>query len=209
MIAENKHEYAYFEIWLDYITDVDENFVQQLVTTGQERLIFLFRRQNLEPIHVNIQKRKQILCVLENTNALVDLDITTQTEELAYIQKKHLNLQTIISYHNYEETPHDALLKKIILDMECYHPTVYKFATMCQEASDAVRLLQLLLAMKKQGKKYIVLGMGEKGSITRIFGTLWGNEIIFAPKEKTESSAPGQLTHMQLKTIFTMLQQSN
>ena len=47
--------------------------------------------------------------------------------------------------------------------------------------------------------------MGEFGTITRIFGTLWGNEMIYAPKEKKNASAPGQLTKIQLETIFKEL----
>ena len=111
----------------------------------------------------------------------------------------------LLSYHNYDSTPSDDELLKIITTMEKYHPMIYKIATLCQTEQDAIRLLELQQALKQQKKKHIVLGMGEYGTITRIFGSLWGNEMIFAPKEKSEASAPGQLTKKQLKKIFTEL----
>jgi 3-dehydroquinate dehydratase len=61
--------------------------------------------------------------------------------------------------------------------------------------------------LKKENKRCIILGMGEHGMITRIFGTLWGNEMVFAPQTKSEASAPGQLTKQQLATIFATLQE--
>ena len=47
--------------------------------------------------------------------------------------------------------------------------------------------------------------MGEKGFITRIFGTIWGNEITFAPKTLAEKSASGQLTKKQMEDVFSKI----
>ena len=102
-------------------------------------------------------------------------------------------------------TPEDNKLREIIDIMDEYRPTVYKIATMCTNERDALRLLQLLLELKKRNLKYILLGMGKSGVITRIFGTLWGNEMIFAPRVSIEQSAPGQLTRNQLENIFKEL----
>src|SRR5437879_2081290 len=145
MIKNNKQGYDFFEIWLDYITDLDEPFVKQLISDLQEKLLILFRRQQLEEIQMDLQKRKDILGLLENTNALLDLDITMQQEELDYLKESNLNIQTIVSYHNYEETPNDEELQKIVEEMVFYQPTIFKFATMCQDESDALQLLKLLL----------------------------------------------------------------
>jgi 3-dehydroquinate dehydratase-1 len=204
-LKDNQLTYDYFEIWLDYIIDVDDAFIKRLVEDLPEKLILLFRRQKLEKIQMDLQKRRNIISALENTNVYLDLDIRIQQEELDYIKENNLNVKHISSYHNYEETPNADELQKIFSEMSYYNPTIYKIATMCQTESDAVTLLQTLLNLKQEEKKYIVLGMGEKGSITRVFGTLWGNEMIFAPKEKNENSAPGQLTRKQLEEIFMIL----
>jgi 3-dehydroquinate dehydratase len=63
----------------------------------------------------------------------------------------------------------------------------------------------LLLSLKSEQKKYIILGMGEHGTITRVYGALWGNEMTFAPEKEGEETAPGQLTRHEMETILTIL----
>lgn len=205
VIHSNMAYYSYFEVWLDYIDEIDNAFVEQLVDLLGEKLILLFRRQKLEKIRMNLEKRLKIVSLLESSQSLIDLDIFNQKDELEHIKSNQLEVKTIVSYHNYETTPENEKLKKIVDTMSKYKPTAYKIATMCVNQKDALRLLQLLLEMKERGLRYIVLGMGELGAITRIFGTLWGNEMIFAPKTSTEQSAPGQLTRDQLEAIFKEL----
>ena len=86
-----------------------------------------------------------------------------------------------------------------------YNPQIIKIATMCQSPKDGLRLLDLLISLKSEQKKYIILGMGEYGTITRVYGTLWGNEMIFAPEKEADASAPGQFTKKQYEEIFKIL----
>ena len=204
-IRINTNEYSYFEVWLDYIDDLDETFIKQLMELLGEKLILIFRRQNLEKVKMAIEKRISIISLLKNSHSFLDLDVFDQKEDLDYIQNNKLMVSLIVSYHNYKETPDNEKLKEIFSIMDKYKPMIYKISTMCNIQSDAVRLLELLLQLKERGLGYIVLGMGEFGTITRIFGTLWGNEMIFAPKISTEQSAPGQLTRSQLEVIFREL----
>ena len=198
-------DYIFFEVWLDYIDDLKDEFVQQLINDNKGKLILLFRRQKLEGIHMDIDKRREIIDAVANKDVYLDLDVNNQQEELEYIQENNLSVKLITSYHNYDETPSLEELKNIPDEMHYYNPEIYKIATYCQTEQDALKLLELLLTLRQEEKKYIVLGMGEQGSVTRVFGTIWGNKMIFAPKEKNENSAPGQLTKMQLETIFKNL----
>lgn len=204
-IHTNMHEYHYFEVWIDYIDDLSNEFIQEIKNLLNEKLIIVFRRQNLETIHLRLDRRLKIIDLLQESQSLVDLDILEQKSELDYISSNKLVVKNIASYHNYQMTPHDKKLRDIIVTMDEYKPAIYKIATMCTNEKDAMRLLQLLLELKNRGLKYILLGMGEFGVVTRIFGTLWGNEMIFAPKVLAEQSAPGQLAKDQLETIFNEL----
>lgn len=170
----------------------------------QERLILLFRRKNLEPIQMDIEKRLDLILLISKSETFLDLDIS-QEEELEYLLDNQLHIHLILSYHNYKETPDNENIKKILDDMEPYHPMIYKITTTCNEETDAVRLLQFQKILNAEKKKHIILGMGKFGTITRVFGTLWGNEMIFAPKTKEEQSAPDQLTKDELEQIFEKL----
>ena len=204
-IHANINDYHYFEVWVDYVNDLNNKFVEELREFLDEKLIIVFRRLNLETIHLELDKRLKIIDMLDEAQSLIDLDVLTQEDELNHIRDHKLEINTIVSYHNYQMTPEDNILKEIIDTMDEYKPAVYKIATMCTNHKDAIRLLQLLTELKERNSKYILLGMGEFGVATRIFGTLWGNEMIFAPKVLTEQSAPGQLTKDQLEIIFNEL----
>lgn len=207
-IRTNIGDYVYFEIWLDYIDDLDGAFIKDLEKLLKKRLILLFRRQNLEKIKMDLEERLKIISLLENSKSFLDLDVFDQKYELDYIKNNKLEISTVISYHNYKQTPEDEKLKEILDTMNKHKPKVYKIATMCNSRSDALRLLELLLQLKEKDLKCIILGMGKSGVITRIFGTLWGNEMIFAPIENKEQSASGQLTRGQLEKIFRELRYS-
>jgi 3-dehydroquinate dehydratase type I len=206
VIQTNDSKYSYFEVWLDYVVDVDEAFVKQLAESLQDRLVILFRRQQLEPIQMNLEQRYSILEQLSGSPVLVDLDFTTQTEELEYIKQHQLQIKMIVSYHNYQLTPDSVQLKSIIGTITGYQPSIYKLAAQCASREDALRLLEQLLELRSQDRRVIVSGMGEFGVVTRVFGALWGNEMTFAPLTKTGQSAPGQLTRGQLENIFKELE---
>lgn len=205
LINENINEFNFFEIWLDYIEDWDEQFLRDLIEQFEGKLIFLFRRKNLEKINMSFEKRKFILSIIDNKLSHIDLDVFTQKEEIEYIEKNNLKLKKIISYHNYQETPTFEQLMEIIATIGTCSPEIFKFSTMCNSEEDALKLLKLQLHLKTKNIKHIVSGMGELGKITKVFGTLWGNEMVFCPVNIDGQSAPGQLTKNELESIFKIL----
>ena len=154
---------------------------------------------------MSLEQRLAILRILNHSQVLLDLDISIQSSELEYIFSNHQKIQVITSYHNYEKTPTLARLKRVIDTMSKYNPYMYKLATYCKDEHDALRLLQLLLDIKSTGTRVTVVGMGHHGQITRLFGTIWGNQITFAPRTQEEASAPGQLTRLQYEIMLKEL----
>ena len=199
-VATYRNEYAYLEIWLDPIEDWDTAFVDQLIYMLQDKLILLFHRGKKYKTKISQENKRKIIDLLDGSQSFIDLDIT-EKDELEYSKK--LNIKTIVSYHNYKETPVD--LAEIIKLMDTYHSTIYKIATQCKNEVDAIKLLLVQQNLKAQNKKHIVLGMGKFGTITRVYGTLWSNELIYAPQTIKEKTADGQLTKNQLEAIFEQL----
>jgi len=202
-IEENSNNYDYFEVWLDYITDIDNIFVKEIVNKYENNLICLFQRGNKKIPGINNAKKLQIIELLQNTACYIDLDIS-EINELDYIQKKNIAVKKIISYHNYQETPNN--LPEIVKQIQEFKPDIYKIATFCNTPTDALKLLLLQQNLQLQNKHHIILGMGKFGTITRVYGTLWGNELIYAPLSVKEVSAPGQLQKKELEEIFKILQ---
>lgn len=204
IIEKNISEYQFFEVWLDYVEELDEAFLTKITNQLQNKLIVLFRRQSFETMTMDMQQRFDYISLISNSESFLDLDIS-QKYELDHIVKNEMSIKLIVSYHNYSETPPSDELSEIIDKMNEYKPEIYKVSTLCQNENDALRLLRIQTKLKEQNKKHIVLGMGEFGTITRVYGTLWGNEMIFAPKTREETSAPGQLTKSDLEKIFGIL----
>lgn len=200
-ISENP-DYDFYEIWLSYIKDLDTDFIWKISNELNGKLIFLFRKQNLEKSDLDKETKEKIIKLVEKSDNFLDLDINDQKDELDFIKSDKLANKLIVSYHNYEET---LKLESIVEEVKKLNPEIIKVSTFCKEDEDSIKLLQILLELKKEGKKFIVLGMGEKGKIVRILGAVWGNEINFAPLSEEEKSAPGQITREKLSVILNVV----
>lgn len=205
IIKENSTKFRYLEVWLDYLPDLDPSFVTSLVGNFPNQLVFVFRRQKSEAMKMTFEKRYEIIKALSRKPAYVDLDITIQTDEITRLLADRLAVKTILSYHNYNLTPSDTQLRTYASRMQGWKAHICKFSTYCKNQRDSLRLLELLIDLREAGQKCIVLGMGSHGAITRVFGTKWGNEMVFTPKTLDEKSAPGQLTRDRLDTILQAL----
>lgn len=199
-IKANELNYGFFEIWLDYIEDLRGEFLLILLREYKYRLVFVFRRKNLEKPRLNLEEQKNILKLLAERDCLVDLDVYDQ--ERLIQSAKNNKLKTIISYHNYKETPSEDKLDRILDDIKASGPEVIKISVFCNSNSDALLLLKIMLELNAGKKKHIILGMGEKGKITRLYGALWGNELTFITENEKDSSAPGQLTRAEFENML-------
>lgn len=204
VISENT-DYDFYEIWLSYIKDLDADFIWKISDQFNGKLVFLFRKQNLEKSDLDTELKEKIVKLLENSDNFMDFDINDGSWGLDFIKENKLKNKVIASCHNYQETPSLDKLEEIMKRSELYKPEIFKVSTFCKTPEDGVKLLTLLLELKRNNKKFIVLGMGEEGKIVRIYGALWGNEFNFAPIDENEKSAPGQLTREKLERILEVI----
>lgn len=201
-LIEKNYDYDFYEIWLDYIDDLNVNFALELIKKYKDKnFIFLFRRKNLENTRLDTDKKLNIIDAIKDHNSYLDLDINDQINELEYIKSNKTNIRKIISYHNYEETPGEDELIKIINFMNKFDPAVVKIAAMCKNSADAIRLMTLIHILNDKKLEFIVTGMGKQGKIVRIYGMLNGNFVNFAPNDRVKPSADGQMLKKDLQTI--------
>jgi 3-dehydroquinate dehydratase-1 len=206
LVKENAPNFRYLEVWLDHIKDLDPGFATNLVGNHPNKFVFVFRRQKQEALQMDPNLRWKIIQSLSKKQVYTDLDISLQTDEIQEVHAQRLNLKLILSYHNYSYTPSDTQLRTIVSRMQSWKAHVCKISAYCKNQRDSLRLLELLIDLREAGQKTIVLGMGPHSAITRVFGTMWGNEMVFTPLSDEERSAPGQLTRARLETILDTLQ---
>jgi 3-dehydroquinate dehydratase type I len=131
----------------------------------------------------------------------IDFEAFIEVAEYIKLSKK----QFILSYHNFNETPDLESLSEIFLKISGYKPSIIKIATMVLKKTDINNLMSLLL--KFSDTKRIIVGMGEKGVLSRIIFPFFGSFLTFASLDKA-GSAPGQLEVSQIKKIYSTISNS-
>lgn len=114
----------------------------------------------------------------------VDLEYTIPIDSIKELQKKFPEIKTILSYHNFDNTPID--LNEVFASLKQKPADFYKIATMANTTIDALRMLNFA---KKIGSKVIGLCMGEYGIITRIL-----NHFTYACLDDKHASKLSQLS---------------
>ncbi len=174
------------EIRLDLIDGITQSGAKKIFSS-RKGLVAACR-----PGKMDEKKRLSILLAsIEAGATYVDVEVNGSDkykQEVATAAKKK-GCTLIVSYHNYEKTPVRAELDQIV--RWCFESGAYmaKIACKANSKKDCARLLGLL----EGDKKMIVVGMGEKGRITRIVAPLLGSVFTFASQAKGKETAPGQM----------------
>ena len=197
-INEDNSAFACVEIWIDYIQDLSLDFFEVIAPSSS---IIVSRRLNNEHTVMALSDRILLLNELVARRFTVDLDLMSQRTEIENLSTRSRKLNLLLSYHNFQETPSGPKLEEVLRSMNDFTPYIRKIATFCKSEDDAERLLDLLLRHRDSGK-VTIQGMGEHGVPVRVFGSIMGNFLTYAPKTRENASAPGQLTQSEFAKIF-------
>jgi len=141
-------------------------------------------------------ERIELLLAAASESEYVDIELQTKREELERILE--FPVKTIISYHNFKETPPINRLSEIIKE-EKRIGDLAKIAVMPHTIKDTLTILQLL----SNEDDLIAISMGELGKYTRIIAALFGSPITYASGGR--STAPGQLGIEKTRQIIQEL----
>lgn len=122
------------------------------------------------------------------------------------IECAHANgVYAMPSYHNFRGTPSVEFMVSLMEHMWDLGADIVKCATM---ATDFAGALRLMAATDEVARLYangplLTMAMGREGSITRLAGEYYGNDITFCALRA--SSAPGQVGVVQARRIMDEL----
>ena len=109
--------------------------------------------------------------------------------------------RVIVSYHNFEKTPQKAELKQIIDSSFNDGADAVKIACRVNSKKENARLLGLF----EDERPLVVVGMGEKGKISRAAAPLLGGLFTYASAGKGKQTAEGQMDKKTLEQIYRLL----
>ena len=140
---------------------------------------------------------------------MVDIELMSGNYRVArYAAKAHdAGLKTVISYHNFEVTPHDEKILDMMESMETLGGDVLKIAVTPNKEFDVRRVLELEDKLIAGGykdyrisKPVVIISMGDMGKESRLHLGDKGSLFTFA--YVGDESAPGQF---ELAEIFKKL----
>jgi 3-dehydroquinate dehydratase-1 len=117
---------------------------------------------------------------------------------------RETGVRLIAFFHNFQETPSaEALVAKFVA-MEKAGADAVKIAVMPRELRDVLTLLDATLtAQSAVSVPVISMSMGGFGSLSRLFGWVFGSSVSFAVGEAR--SAPGQVPIEQLNAVVDVV----
>jgi 3-dehydroquinate dehydratase-1 len=138
---------------------------------------------------------------------LIDFELSNSQDHLRYLRKvaDETSMKLILSYHNFEFTPSPESISLKFKEAEHLGADIAKAAVMPNKLEDVLILLNLTLEAQNYLRIPVIsIAMGEYGSLTRMFGWVFGSAVTFAVGDK--SSAPGQVPIEDLKTVLAITQ---
>lgn len=136
-----------------------------------------------------------------------ELSVEERYFQQAVVLAKETGAALIASFHNFQETPSAEALVARFVAMEKAGADIAKIAVMPKELRDVLTLLDATLtAHNTISLPIISMSMGAYGSLSRLFGWVFGSSVSFAVGE--QSSAPGQVPIEQLNAVVEIVQRA-
>lgn len=205
------------ELWLDGLEKetCEEESLRALITDAGKPVVAVCKpiREQGKWAGSEMKRVERLVKALEAGAIYVDVGVETAPKlvralvrevrlKRAALKAAHGGPYTIISYHNFVETPSRLFLKKIIQRAQALGADAIKIATNVTKDSDNLVLCEMFSYIKSRSLPAIVIGMGPQGKMTRAMMPLLGALWTYAPLVSEESTADGQMTVQELRNVW-------
>jgi 3-dehydroquinate dehydratase-1 len=135
----------------------------------------------------------------------VDVEIGTERSLLQSLIANKRGTRMILSSHDFQGTPSPKELRRLCDRMTRLGADIVKIVTFARSWEDNLLILSLIPYARKKKQEIVAFCMEEKGKMSRVFAPLLGATWTYAPLNKNRTSAPGQLTVLEMKNIWERL----
>ncbi len=191
----------YVEIRFDYLNLSEMDEALTIANQVNGKAVYTFRSpEQGGQFKGNISERIAFLEKLSSSKPMlldVELDTIKSNDNLAdYLEEQNTSL--LISWHDFEQTPSNDQLTRVLYEMRKYSKNV-KIVTTAQTTEDSLRLLELY--ENSLGLNLIAFAMGEAGVISRVLCVIIGS-APFTYASLGKAISPGQLTIKQMRKLY-------
>lgn len=193
----------YIELRLDSIKDITSSKATELIKEVKEitSIPIILTNRTINEGGLFEKTEEERIKILENNAQLVEItDVELMTE--GHLRQKVIDRanKTIISYHNFSQTPQYEQLQELVNQAKQIGD-IPKIAVQPNSKEDTYTLLKLIM----QNDGIIGISMGKMGAYTRIMAPLMGSPVTYA--SITKESAPGQYDIKTTSEMIKKLQQ--
>lgn len=190
------------ELRVDLFENKDPDFVLECVKKAQSiglKTILTVRSEKEGGKYV--ANRLEIFQKASPHSDYTDIELSSQ-ELLSKVRDIVVSAgkKLIISYHNFELTPANYILKEVFREARRWGAHIVKISVKANSYEDTARLL--CLGKEEEGQK-VLIAMGEYGKLSRIGGFVFGSVISYAFLD--EAVAPGQFALEKLVELRRLL----
>ncbi len=151
-------------------------------------------------------RKELLMAAIEAGASYVDIELGSDRAYRAGLiaKARSMNCEVIVSAHIFDGTPGTDDL--IAIASRCFDEgaDIAKIACMVSSEGDNIRLLGLLIRPGLTGRT-VVIGMGEKGKVTRIAAPLLGSPFTYASISDEKRTADGQMDMLTMELILKAL----
>ena len=205
---------AVLEWRADYYTNITEaenvfNILRKLKELFNDRIVlFSFRSEEQGGELRHDRAHLRIGDVMRNVISsgfvdMIDVEAVAGNYNIARatMRAHEAGMKVVLSYHDFEKTPHDSEIEEKLRQMEVLGGDILKIAAMPNSKFDVQRMMELNQKMVvERAKPVVLISMGSLGTISRVKGKETGACLTFATLG--EKSAPGQLDADYLMTLM-------
>ena len=185
------------ELRLDFI----KNFDLKKLLAKKVKPVIVTNRKKEEGGKFQGSEEERVKSLLEAINLgvdYVDIEATTPKEFLNKLRASKGETKIIISHHDFKKTENLIGIYNKIKNLG----DIVKIVTYANDASDNIKVFELINKAKSEDKEIIAFCMGEKGIASRLLCERLGSYLTFASLEKGKESAEGQITVEQLVALL-------
>jgi 3-dehydroquinate dehydratase I len=140
---------------------------------------------------------------------LIDYELSNAAPDLRRLRavSREHGVAMIMSYHNFQSTPDAAALVAKFTAAAGEGADIAKVAVMPRGPRDVLTLLEATLTASETLQiPLISMSMGAVGSLSRMFGWVYGSAVTFAVGKA--SSAPGQIPIDELRAVLAQVRRA-
>jgi len=150
------------------------------------------------------ERKKILLDAARNGFEYVDVELSTPKLKDIIGELSGMNVKSIVSFHDFNETPNSSQLNKILEKEVASGADVCKIITTAQLVEDNLTVLDFVSKASRSART-VCFAMGELGKPSRLLSPVFGGFFTIASLESGRKTASGQLTIQEMKTIYETL----